>query len=102
MSGRKRKQSQDWDVDFGLFMPGEPEWEAAWAHLAVVTGDIDKEAYNDESGEAWSYLCSFKRKVRGAKWEHEFRHRDHPKKKKRWLLHLPASPGWRPAPVKRH
>ncbi|MBL8949974.1 MAG: hypothetical protein JNK82_04300 [Myxococcaceae bacterium] len=73
---------------------GTHEWEVAWAALSKKTGDWDREAYCPLSHESWQYLCSFRDRGR---WVHEFRHRHHPLKQRRWYVHVPASEGWAPA-----
>lgn len=72
---------------------GSEEWIAAWKAMAVLTGDADFEATDPISGERWQYMGSVERD--GA-WCHEFRHRWHPRLKKRWLVRVPASRVWFP------
>lgn len=69
------------------------EWNAAWKALAEATGDVDRTALNQRSGEAWQYMGSEKR-LRG--WEHSFRHRDHPSTNERVYVWVRATGGWLP------
>lgn len=81
--------------ELGFADPGTAEWAVAWAGLAAVSGDEDREAWDPLSGEAWQYHGAIKRDGR---WVHTFRHRWHPRMQKRWYLHVPASEGWKPPP----
>jgi hypothetical protein len=83
------------ETELGGVEPDEPEWKSMWDRLAAVTGDADRTAEDPESGESWQYMCSFRyTRDAGGVWLHEFRHRFHPRVRERWVLHLPATPGW--------
>lgn len=77
----------------GGLREGSREWRAAWQRLLRLTRDRDHEAECPLTGEVWQYLSSFRDRGR---WMHEFRHRHHPVKQRRWYVQLPASPGWTP------
>jgi hypothetical protein len=77
----------------GGLRPGSPEWRAAWKGLARLTGDRDREAFCPLTHESWEYFSSFRDRGR---WTHEFRHRHHPVKQRRWYVHVPASAEWTP------
>lgn len=96
-SRRKRVRNVLKEIEFemGFAEPGSPEWAAAWAGLAAVSGDEDREAYDKESGERWQYMGADRRDDR---WVHTFRHRWHPRMKKRWYLRVPGTEGWAPKP----
>ena len=90
----KPKPIDEWpEFDFGGVKQSEPEWEIMWDALAKASGDEDRAARDPVSGEAWQYMCSF-RPQGTKKWQHEFRHRCHPKTQQRWVLHIEATPGW--------
>jgi hypothetical protein len=72
---------------------GTREWKAAWKGLVAATGDRDMLAECPQTHECWGYLCSFRDRGR---WVHEFRHRNHPVRQRRWYVHVPATPGWKP------
>jgi hypothetical protein len=69
------------------------EWNAAWNELAAVSGDEDKTAEHPRSGECWQYMGSW---FVGRRWQHTFRHRQHPQTGDRLYLHLFATRGWKP------
>ena len=102
--GRRKKAKVDceWPVFWPEFelsgmLPDEPEWERAWDRLALMSGDRDRMAEDRVSGECWEYLCSIRYPDDPELgWLHEFRHRWHPRLQRRWVLHVPASPGWSP------
>ncbi len=85
----KRRQSP-WD---GGLRRGSVEWRAAWRQLVDMTGDEDHTAEDPQLHESWGYLCSFRDRGR---WVHEFRHRHHPKLRRRWYVHVLATEGWVP------
>jgi hypothetical protein len=91
----KPRPIDDWPAfALGGVSPSDPEWNIMWDALAKASGDRDMTAEDAASGERWQYLCSFR--MHGSKiWQHEFRHRWHPRKKKRWVLHIEATPGWK-------
>lgn len=72
---------------------GSREWRAAVKGLARMSGDRDARAECPLTAETWQYMQSFRDRGR---WMHEFRHRHHPVKQRRWYLHVPASAGWTP------
>lgn len=84
------------EVDWAIAEPGTPEWDVAWAGLAAISGDEDREAYDKMSGEVWQYMGGERRK--GGAWEHVFRHRCHPCTQERTYLRVRASPDWDPKP----
>lgn len=91
----KPRPVDEWpEFEMGDVDQSEPEWRAMWDALAEASGDGDCAAEDPDSGEVWQYLCSFRFLGSGI-WQHEFRHRWHPKKKKRWVLHIEATPGWK-------
>jgi hypothetical protein len=82
------------EFDLGGVNPNEPEWKVMWDALAEASGDEDRTAEDPGSSEVWQYMCSFR--FHGSEvWKHEFRHRCHPRKKERWVLHIEATPGWK-------
>jgi hypothetical protein len=85
-----KRLERDWS---GGLSRGSEEWEAAWKALVKQTGDRDRAAECPVSGECWEYVSSFRDRGR---WTHEFRHRRHPLKKRRWYVRVDASPDWNP------
>lgn len=79
--------------EWALLEPRSREWKEAWRALAERTGDDDREAENERSGEVWQYMGSVRH---AGAWGHEFRHRDHPLTGRRWVLTVKASPAWGP------
>jgi hypothetical protein len=69
-----------------------PEWDSMWKWVAEhpINENIEHPtvALNDESGEAWQYMGSFRQKN---KVIHEFRHRHHPKTGRREYLKVAGS-----------
>lgn len=87
------------DDDIGWVRVGSKEWFFAWEWLLAISGDAEPETLDPRSGEVWQYMGSTRR--RGS-WEHEFRHRSHPRfRGQRVLLRVPASPDWQPVRKKR-
>ena len=66
----------------------DPEFKRAFQALD------DPEARNEEYGEFWQYMGTVKK---NGVWVHEFRHRMHPKTKKREYFDVAARFGWEPA-----
>lgn len=64
-----------------------PEWDAAWAVLEAKYGSTVEE--DPETGERWQYMCSF---IKDGQSYHEFRHRQHPRLKRRVTEHFPITP----------
>ncbi len=85
---------EEWKRWTGSLRPRTREWRAAWSALVAQTGDHDRAAECPLTGETWGYLCSFRDRGR---WVHEFRHRHHPVKQRRWYVHVLASEGWSPS-----
>ena len=79
-----------------LVEPDSREWFVAWQGLAELSCDHDREAEDEEAGEVWQYMGSL-RYAGERVWFHTFRHRWHPRLKRRWVLHVPASETWEPA-----
>jgi hypothetical protein len=75
-----------------IIEPQSPEWDYMWNWLAnhpLNENTLDKSlAYNEESGEAWQYMGSFRQNKQVV---HEFRHRHHPESNKRELLKVKGS-----------
>ena len=90
MATRRKELKDD---DLAWLRPRSKEWNAAWALMAEWTGDPDREALDEESGQVWQYMGTHR--PRG-EWLHSFRHREHPREG-RWVLNVPASKGWKPA-----
>lgn len=67
------------------------EWHAAWKGLAAQSGDADYTAMNPIDGQIWQYMGSWKR---AGRWEHTFRHRNHPPENKWIYLAVLATPRW--------
>lgn len=72
------------------------EWHWAWKAMAEFTGDSDFTALDAESGEAWQYMGST---LRRGRWQHSFRHRQHPRLRRRVVIEVPASERWWPRRV---
>ena len=91
----KPKPIDEWpEFESGEVERSDPEWKIMWDGLAEASGDQDRAARDPISGEAWQYMCSVR--FHGSQiWEHEFRHRWHPKKQARWVLLIEATPGWK-------
>lgn len=82
------------EVEWASLKPRSSEWKAAWKAMAEEMGDQDFEAFDEESGEVWQYMGSYKR---GQAWAHEFRHRNHPRTSARIVLSVRATKGWQPS-----
>lgn len=83
------------EIEWASLKPRSAEWKAAWQAMVQEMGDEDFEAFDDESGEVWQYIASYRRdKV----WAHEFRHRNHPRTSARIVLSVRATKGWEPTP----
>lgn len=86
------------EFDLASLQPGDPEWQKAWLRLGLMSGDRGLGEGPCESEESWEYLCSVRYPDDPEMgWLHEFRHAFHPRLRRRWVLHVPASPGWEPA-----
>lgn len=60
--------------------PGSDEWRALWHALGIRTGG-DVEEKCPDTGEVWQYMGTFDGR-------HQFRHRHHPRTKKRELWNI--------------
>lgn len=79
---------------YGFVNPLTPEWITMWAHLSADSlNDGNPACHDPETWEAWQYMGS----VWGeGTWTHVFRHRRHPKTKRREVRSLAATKGWAP------
>lgn len=83
---------------YAFLRVGSEEWTWAWEGLAAYSGDEDFAARDPRSGEIWQYMCTV---LSGGGWFHEFRHRWHPRKRRRLVLRVLASGSWKPDLEKR-
>ena len=84
---------EDWKTRIAFVEEDSAEWRAAWKRLARMSGDADFMAEDPQTGEVWQYMGSVRH---GPQWQHEFRHRNHPREQKRLLLLVRATRGWGP------
>lgn len=78
---------------FAFLRVGSEEWNAARAALSAFSGDDDFTARDPRSGAIWQSMSTVRWK---GGWLHEFRHRWHPRKRRRLVLRVPASGPWKP------
>lgn len=74
-----------------------PEWDAAWAAIALTHGDTA--CRHEETGDTWQYMGSakFDRPDGTALWVHQFRHRCLPSTGDRAYCQVSATAAWEPA-----
>jgi hypothetical protein len=72
---------------------GSKEWDYLWSELAKlsINQGLPKptEAEDEDTGETWQYMGTV---IQGNGLVHQFRHRNHPKTKKRELVNIAVSP----------
>ncbi len=78
---------------------GDPEWELAWRRLVAITGDLDFEARHPLSGRCWGYIGSdawppSQDESQKVRFQHVFRHRQHPRTGSWHEVEIDASEGW--------
>ena len=99
MTNANKQQVELYGVkEWALLKPRSAEWKAAWKAMAQRMNDPDCEALDPDSGEVWQYMGSLRR---ARLWEHEFRHRWHPRIQQRIVFSVPATRGWKPAAAER-
>ncbi len=68
---KQKKPRRNAAPRIGFAEPESEEWDHAWAGMADLTGDVDREAHEPMSGEVWQYMGTHNRM-------HNFRHRSLP------------------------
>ena len=75
-----------------------PEWGRMWTVLSriPINTRIGLDPFVCENvpyGESWQYMGTY---LDGARFVHEFRHRQHPVTMQREIRKIPAPAGWNP------